>query len=132
MNLKKFQPILEVLILSFFAYVIHKLVFFLNENNPKLQGFNFSIETIYEFFFTCSIIIMFILIMVKEKSIDNVGYTFLLVTCVKIAVSFIVLSPILQSRNPNVSIEKLNFFFIFALFLTIETIVTARILNNKQ
>lgn len=132
MNLKKFQPILEVLILSFFAYVIHKLVFFLNENNPKLQGFNFSIETIYEFFFTCSIIIMFILIMVKEKSIDNVGYTFLLVTCVKIAVSFVVLSPILQSRNPNVSIEKLNFFFIFALFLTIETIVTARILNNKQ
>jgi len=132
MNLKKFQPILEVLILSFFAYVIHKLVFFLNQNNPKLQGFNFSIETIYEFFFTCSIIIMFILIMVKEKSIDNVGYTFLLVTCVKIAVSFIVLSPILQSRNPNVSIEKLNFFFIFALFLTIETIVTARILNNKQ
>ncbi len=132
MNLKKFQPILEVLILSFFVYVMHKLVFLLNEDNPKLQGFNFSIETIYEFFFTCSMIIVFILIMVKERSIDNVGYTFLLVTCVKIAASFIVLSPILQSRNPNVSIEKLNFFFIFALFLTIETIVTARILNNKQ
>jgi hypothetical protein len=132
MNLKKFQPILEVLILSFFVYVMHKLVFLLNDDNPKLQGFNFSIETIYEFFFSCSVIIVFILIMVKERSIDNVGYTFLLVTCVKIAVSFVVLSPILQSRNPNVSIEKLNFFFIFALFLTIETIVTARILNNKQ
>ena len=132
MNLKKYRPILEVVFLSILVYLAHKLVFFLNENNPKLQGFNFSIETIYEFFFTCSIIIVFVLIMVKEKSIDNVGYTFLLVTCVKIAVSFVVLSPILQSRNPNVSIEKLNFFFIFALFLTIETIVTARILNNKQ
>jgi hypothetical protein len=31
-----------------------------------------------------------------------------------------------------VRIEKLNFFLIFALFLTIETIVTARILNNKK
>lgn len=132
MNFKKFQPILEVLSLSTVVYLIHKLVFFLNDDNPKLQDFNFSIETIYEFFFICSVIIVFILIIVKERNIDNVGYTFLLVTCVKIAVSFVVLSPILQSRNPNVSIEKLNFFFIFALFLTIETIVTARILNNKQ
>jgi hypothetical protein len=132
MNFKKFQPILEVLILSSVVYLIHKLVFFLNDDNPKLQGFNFSIETIYEFFFSCSVIIVFILIIVKEKNIDNVGYTFLLVTCVKIAVSYAVLSPILQSRNTNVSIEKLNFFLVFALFLTIETIVTARILNNKQ
>ena len=132
MNLKKFQPILEVLILSSVVYLIHKLVFFLNNDNPKLQGFNFSIETIYEFFFICSVIIVFILIIVKEKNIDNVGYTFLLITCVKMAVSYAVLSPILQSRNTNVSIEKLNFFLVFALFLTIETIVTARILNNKQ
>jgi hypothetical protein len=132
MNFKKFQPVLEVLILSSVVYLIHKLVFFLNDDNPKLQGFNFSIETIYEFFFTCSVIIVFILIIVNEKNIDNVGYTFLLVTCVKMAVSYAVLSPILHSGNPNLSIEKLNFFLVFALFLTIETIVTARILNNKQ
>jgi hypothetical protein len=132
MNLKKFQPILEVLILSSVVYLIHKLVFFLNDDNPKLQGFNFSIETIYEFFFTCSVIIVFILILVKEKNIDNVGYTFLLVTCVKMAVSYAVLSPILHSKNLNLNIEKLNFFLVFALFLTIETIVTARILNNNQ
>lgn len=132
MNLKKYRPILEVVFLSILVYLAHKLFFFLNDDNPKLQGFNFSIETIYTFFWSCSVIIVFILIMVKEKSIDNVGNTFLLVTCVKIAVSFAVLSPILQSRNPNVSIEKLNFFLIFALFLTIETIVTARILNRKN
>ena len=132
MNFKKFQPILEVFLLSTLVYLIHKLVFFLNDDNPKLQGFNFSIETIYEFFFICSVIIIFILIKVKEKNIDNVGYTFLLVTCIKMAVSYAILSPILHSGNPNVSIEKLNFFIIFALFLTIETIVTIRILNNKQ
>lgn len=132
MSFKKFQPILEVFFLSTLVYLIHKLVFFLNDDNPKLQGFNFSIETIYEFFFVCSVIIVFILIKVKEKNIDNVGYTFLLVTCIKMAVSYVVLYPILHSGNPNISIEKLNFFIIFALFLTIETIVTARILNNKQ
>jgi hypothetical protein len=132
MNLKKFQPILEVLIFAVVVYAVHKQVFLLNDYNPKLESFNFSLETIYEFFFSCSVLIIFILIVVREKSIDNVGNTFLLVTCLKIAVSFVILSPILQSKNPNVGIEKLNFFVIFALFLFIETIVTARILNKKQ
>lgn len=132
MNYKKFQPILEVLFLSSFVYLIHKSVFFLNDDNLKFQNFHFPIEIVYGFFFICSAIIVLILIKVKEKNIDNVGYTFLLVTCIKMAVSYAVLSPILHSGNPNVRIEKLNFFLIFALFLTIETIVTVRILNNKQ
>jgi ABC-type transport system involved in cytochrome c biogenesis permease subunit len=132
MNFKKFQPILEILFLSTFVYLIHKLIFFLNDDNTKFQGFHFPIETIYEFFFICSVIIIFILIKVKEKNIDNVGYTFLLVTCIKMAISYVVLSPILHSGNSNVRIEKLNFFIIFALFLTIETLVTVRILNIKQ
>ena len=132
MNLKKYQPILEVLILSILVYLVHKLFFFLNDNNPKFQDFHFPIEVVYGFFFGCSVVILLILIKVKTKNIDNVGYTFLLVTCIKMAISYAVLSPILHSGNPNVRIEKVNFFVIFALFLTIETIVTARILNNKQ
>jgi hypothetical protein len=132
MNLKKYQPILEVLLLSIVVYLVHKLLFFLNENNPKFQNFHFPIEVIYGFFFSCSVLILLILIKVKEKNIDNVGYTFLLVTCIKMAVSYTVLSPILHSGNLNVGVEKVNFFIIFALFLAIETIVTARILNNKQ
>ena len=132
MNLKKYQPILDVLFLSILVYLLHKLFFFMNENNPKFQGFHFPIEIVYVFFFFCSLIIILILMKVKTKNIDNVGYTFLLVTCFKMAISYAVLSPILHSGNPNVRIEKVNFFIIFALFLTIETIVTVRILNNKQ
>jgi hypothetical protein len=132
MNFKKYQPILEILFLSVVVYLLHKLVFFLNENNPKFQNFHFPIEVVYGFFFTCSVVILIVLIKVKTKNIDNVGYTFLLVTFIKMGISYAVLSPILHSSNPNVGIEKLNFFLIFALFLTIETIVTARILNNKQ
>ena len=132
MKLKKYQPIIELLVISAVVYLVHKLVFFLNGNDPNFQGYYFPIETIYEFFFICSVVIIFILIKVKEKNIDNVGYTFLLVTCIKMALSYVILSPILDSGNPNVRIEKLNFFVIFALFLTIETIVTVRILNNKH
>lgn len=132
MNFKKYQPILEVLFLSVVVYLVHKLVFFVNENNPKFQNFHFPIEVVYGFFFVCSVVILLILIKIKDKNIDNVGYTFLLVTFIKMALSYAVLSPILHSGNPNVRIEKLNFFIIFALFLTIETIVTIRILSNKQ
>lgn len=132
MNLKKYQPILEVLFLSVVVYLVHKLVFFVNDSNPKFQNFHFPIEVVYGFFSLCSVVILLVLINVKEKNIDNVGYTFLLVTFIKMAVSYAVLSPILNSGNPNIRIEKLNFFIIFAMFLTIETIVTARILNNKR
>jgi len=132
MNLKKYQPILEILFLSILVYLIHKLFFLLNDDNPKFQNFHFPIEIVYGFFCICSVILLRILIKVKEKNIDNVGYTFLLVTFVKMAISYILLLPILHSGNPNIRIEKINFFIIFALFLTIETIVAVRILNNKQ
>ena len=123
---------MEVTLLSILVYLAHKLVFFLNENNPNLQGFHFPIEVVYGFFFVCSLLIILILIKVNEKNIDNVGFTFLLVTFIKMALSYVILSPILNSGNPNVRTEKIDFFIIFALFLTIETIVTVRILNNKQ
>lgn len=132
MNFKKYQPLMEVTLLSILVYLVHKLVFFLNENNPNLQGFHFPIEVVYGFFFVCSLLIVLILIKVNEINIDNVGFTFLLVTFIKMGLSYIILSPILNSGNLNVRTEKIDFFIIFALFLTIETIVTVRILNNKQ
>lgn len=132
MNSKKYQPIFEVAIFSVIIYSIHKLVFFLNSANLKLNSFSFSVEIIYGFFLACSLSIIFILIKVNEKNIDNVGQVFLLVTCIKMALSYAFLYPILHSKNINVRIEKVNFFVVFALFLIIETIVTARILNNKQ
>lgn len=132
MSFKKHRPLIEVFLFSILVFIAHKFVFSFNENNPKFQNFHFPIEVVYGFFFLCSLLIILILIKVNEKNIDNVGYTFLLVTCIKMALSYGILSPILNSGNLNVNIEKLNFFIIFALFLTIETIVTVRILNIKQ
>lgn len=132
MNLKKYQPVFYTGIISLLVYLLHKLFFYFNQNNPKFQNFYFQIEIVYSFFLVCSFLIVFALIKVKEKNIDNVGFAFLWLTCIKIGFSFAFLSPILHSGNPNVRIEKLNFFIIFAIFLTIETFVTAKILNNKQ
>ena len=62
---------MEVTLLSILVYLMHKLVFFLNESHPKLQGFHFPIEVVYGFFFVCSLLIIAILIQVNEKNIDN-------------------------------------------------------------
>ena len=132
MNLKKYQPIIEILSISVVVYLVHKLFFYLKESDPNYSNFYYPIEIIYGFFFICSVIILLILIQVKSKNIDNVGYTFLLVTFIKMGISYAILLPILHSGNSNVAIEKINFFIIFMLFLTIETTITVRLLNNKQ
>jgi hypothetical protein len=68
----------------------------------------------------------------KEKNIDSVGQTFLLVTSIKMALAYVLLHPILQNTSKLITPEKSNFFLIFAVFLTIETLVTIRMLNKKQ
>jgi hypothetical protein len=132
MNFKKYQPIIEILSISVLAYLVHKLFFYLKGSDLNYNHFYYPIEIIYGFFLICSVIILLILIRIKSKNIDNVGYTFLLVTCIKMGLSYAVLSPILNSGNSNAGYEKINFFVVFALFLTIETIVTIRILNNEH
>jgi hypothetical protein len=132
LNLKKYQPIIEIIVSSILVYSIHKLVFFVNKENPNFQNFYFPIELIYGFFLLSSLLLILLLLKVKQKNIDNVGYTFLFVTTINMIASYAVLYPIMHSENINRGVEKINFFIIFALFLTIETLVTIRILNNKQ
>lgn len=132
MNIKKYQPLLEVLALSGLVYLLHKLFFLWNENSPKYQNFHFPIEVVDGFFFVCALLLIAILIKVNSKNIDNVGYVFLLVTFIKMGVSYAILSPILSSGNWNLKVEKINFFIVFGLFLAIETFVTIRLLNPKK
>jgi hypothetical protein len=132
MKIKKIQPLFEVLMVSSVLFVAHKLFFYWNMANPKYQNYYFSLETIYVFFSLSSLIIISILLFVKQKSSDNVGFTFMLTTCLKIGIAFALLIPILNSKASNIGYEKINFFVIFALFLSIETAVTIRILNNNQ
>ncbi len=132
MNLKKYKTILYLFLAVITFYTIHKLVFYFAADYFDIDNFYYSIEILYLFFVILSTSIILILIRVKEKNLDQVGMAFLFATSVKMIFCYLLLRPILSRVNQVNSIEKPNFFMLFILFLAIETVVTIRILNNKQ
>ncbi len=130
--INKYKPILEVFVISAIAFIIHKFFLYYALSSLVEGDFKYSLPLLYSFFAICSLIIVFVLIKMKDKNIDSVGQTFLLLTSIKMVISYIFLYPILKSTNHLMTPEKINFFITFAVFLTIETVVTIRILNKNQ
>lgn len=130
MNLKKYKPLLILSALSLIAYVLHQLLFWFFKVND--DAFIYSLKTLYFLFFGLSTIVFVVMLEVKYKSFDNVGMSFLLLTNLKLVVCYILSKPILEVRAFDNTMEKINYFGMFILFLAIETILTIRILNEKQ
>ena len=130
MNFKKYKLFLPLLVLAGLSYLVHRSVFYMLDINDTT--FYYSIETLYLLFLILSVMVFVVLLKVKERSFDNVGMSFLLSTSIKMIVCYLILKPILQVTIQNNAIEKINFFMMFILFLAIETILTIRILNEKQ
>ena len=130
MNLKKYKPLFSLISLATIAYLLHRIIFFTLKIND--EAFLYSLETLYLLFLGLSTLVFIVLLKVKERSFDNVGMSFLLATSVKTVFCYLILRPLLQDSNYNNAIEKRNFFVIFILFLAIETVLTIRILNEKQ
>lgn len=130
MILKKYQSILILLTSVVVVYVLHKLFFYVFKINQEI--FYYSLEKLYGMFLMLSVVLIFILIRIKERSFDQLGMSFLLLTTSKIILYYLLLKPILNSSSSDVATEKMNFFALFIVFLTIETVLTIRMLNEKQ
>jgi hypothetical protein len=132
MNLDKFKSIFTLLLLGTIGFVVHKFLFYFLVPKVFEEGFIYSIELLYLFFFFFSSALILVLDKVKQNDINSVGYTFLFLTTLKMVIAYVFLRPILAGNLPKTPTEKMNFFIVFIYFLTIETYVTIRILNNKQ
>ena len=132
MDWKKYKTAYFVVGIAVLLYLIHKLSVQWLGYKDTFSNFHHSLEVLYLFFGATSAMIMVVLSKVKEKNFDNVGMTFMLITSVKIVLSFLMVRPILNEVGALATTEKSNFFMLFILFLTIETVITTRILNNKQ
>ena len=130
MNLKKALPFLTLGGIVFLLFVIHKMVFYgLNINQAN---FHYSLEMLYLFFTALSAIIFIVLLTIRERSFDNVGMSFLLAKSIKMVFCYLILRPLLQIPKPIDPTERINFLILFIVFLTIETLFTIRLVNEKQ
>ena len=110
-------------------FIIHVLLFNTNVITGKEADFYYSIPLLYGLFFLLSAVILIIVTKISEKNFDNTGMVFMIATSIKMVVAFFLVRPILPLEDNK--IEKINFFIIFILFLLIETILVAKILNKK-
>lgn len=132
MKKELFQSVLLLVLVAFSAFLIHKLTFYILNFLTIENQFQYSILTLYSYFTFLSLVIIIILFFIKRKEINNVGNSFMLLTILQMPFAYLLLHSILNSSSKHASFEKINFFIIFLLFLAIETVVSIRILNNKQ
>jgi len=132
MKLASFKPIFSSFVVSLILFLIHKLIFKLLCPIEFINGMVYSVQELYVLFFLFTAVILFILLLINQKGVDNVGFTYLFLTGGKMLIAYLLMQPILNAKNAFAFSEKINFFVIFILFLIIETVLTIRMLNNKQ
>lgn len=132
MNLKKYNLLFKIISAASIGLIIHKTASHFIIPKEFEDNFVYGTPLLYLLFALLSIIIVFSLMKVKEVAIDYVGYAFLAFTSVKMVIAYAFLRPIIHTDLPKTPTEKMNFFIVFIYFLAIETILTIRILNNKQ
>ncbi|MNL33622.1 hypothetical protein D3C87_1555440 [compost metagenome] len=130
MLLKNYKPFLQLFMFALVVYILHKAAFLLLKVNP--QNFYYSIEFLYLFFFGISALLYLILLIVKKKNFEIVGMAFLFGTFAQMLIGYLILRPILEIKSEEVMVEKVSFFITFILFLLFETLLTARLLNEKR
>lgn len=117
MNLQKFKSIFTLLVLGTIGYLIHKTAFYFWVPKLYQDNFVYTLELLYLFFFFFSSFLILVLDKVKQKSINSVGYTFLLLTTLKMGVAYIFLKPILAVNLEKTPTEKMSFLsFLFTFW----------------
>ena len=129
MRIQDTKYLLIIPVISVIFYFAHSVL--LSYFTMNLALLHYKNSSLFITFTALSILIIGILIYIKTKNLDLVGMSFLVLTSAKMVVSYILVRPILALSPNEMSMQKINFFSIFIIFLAIETIITIRILNNK-
>jgi hypothetical protein len=130
MFLKKYKLVLHLIILAFSSYILHKGAFFIFKVHD--QNFFYSLEVLYLIFLFFSTLLLILTLKFEKDKFDSIGMFFMLGTFVQMFIYYGFLRPILTGSISNGSVEKTNFFITFLLFLLFQTLLTARLLNEKR
>ncbi len=127
-----YKLLVKVILGALACYGIHKVIALATLLGAKIAGFFYSLEAIYAFFTVCSVIIVAILTVVRARNLDATGQAFMMATFVKMFVAYGFLYPALSPESPSTYPGKMNFFAVFLIFLTLETLACMRLLNQKS
>lgn len=130
MLFKTYRPVFDLFCFTVLAYLLHKAAFFILQINS--QQFHYSLELLYLSFFGISALLHLILLMVKKKNFQIVGMVFLFGTFTQMLLGYLLVQPVLKIKSGETDIEKISFFVTFVLFLLFQTLLTARLLNQKR
>ncbi|WP_395065506.1 hypothetical protein [Flavobacterium sp.] len=131
MKLQLYKTLIATISISIVLFFINKIILQSEFFYTNFRLFSTTLEFVYFILTLFSVLILSTSIVVNSKNKDVVGMTFMLMTTVKVGVLYFVFSKIVPSSNEN-SVERINFFIVFILFLAMETLITIRLLNKKQ
>lgn len=124
--IKKF--LISVAYLLIISLIIGSIHYFLIRN---IEVF-IPIQNIYFFNFIMTFVGLGILYFIYDKFSDYVGYTFLGIGIIKMALSVSFLMPLIKSDFDNKIPDTLSFFFCYFVFLIIESVFLIKLLNKKE
>lgn len=117
--------ILYLLLITMIVGVFHYLII-------KNLSLFIPLINIYLFNFLMTVMGLAILYLIYDKFNDKVGFTFLGIGIIKMAISVSFLMPLIKSNFSNKIPDTLNFFFCYFIFLIIESVFMVKLLNKKQ
>jgi hypothetical protein len=123
--------ILSTISFTLFLYFLNLVTLHSLEYSQALFLYLFPLEQIFITFSILAIIVLFVLHIVEKKNKDIVGMVFLIASSIQIGVLYFIFRKVISSSNLN-TIERINFFVLFFLFLTFETLIIIQLLNKKQ
>ncbi|MBK0369597.1 hypothetical protein I5M07_07065 [Flavobacterium sp. SE-1-e] len=83
-------------------------------------------------YYVISVVFYTALLFLADFNFSYVGVTFLSAITLEFFISYLLLRPILENKAAIASTEKVSFIVVFFLFLIFQTILTARLLNEKH
>ena len=125
------KPIVALGLFSAVLLLLNILYVTYIDNTIITEGYTYPLSVLYLVFFILSSVIFVVLQLVNKKNKEQLGYSFLLATAIKMAICYLLARPII-AKGEVAATEKVNFFIIFIVYLVIEAYYTARLLNNKQ
>lgn len=119
----------QLVLLALVSFGLHFLLHSLTKKLPLWDTAYMDIWQVYVLQLLMSIVIIFAVVGIGNSMPQNLGYVFLGFLTLKVAVSYFVINPALESGTDN-DFFKYNFLVVFFLFMMFDVYVTYRILNQ--